>query len=89
MPTTRPRHAVTETDPVAAALDDAATRWPEDRDNRARLLLRLIEAGHASINREQQDGGRRQADAVRRTHGTLAGAFGTDYLEQLREDWPA
>lgn len=29
MPTTRPRHPVTETDEIAEILDDAARRWPD------------------------------------------------------------
>jgi hypothetical protein len=49
MPTTRPRHLITETDQVAKALDDAARRWPEDRHSRARLLLHLVEEGHRAL----------------------------------------
>src|ERR1019366_8168817 len=41
VPTTRPRHVITETDEIARAIDDAAKRWPEDRNSRARLLLHL------------------------------------------------
>ncbi|MDQ1744816.1 MAG: hypothetical protein QOE23_3155, partial [Pseudonocardiales bacterium] len=52
MPTTRPRHLITETDPVAKALDDAAKRWPEDRDSRAKLLLHLVEEGHHALIEE-------------------------------------
>jgi hypothetical protein len=29
MPTARPRHMITETDDITAALDAAARRWPE------------------------------------------------------------
>ena len=39
VPTTRPRHYVTETDELAAALDAAALRWPEL--TRSQLLVRL------------------------------------------------
>jgi len=35
VPTTRPRILITETDPVARALDAAAQRWPEDSNSGA------------------------------------------------------
>jgi hypothetical protein len=89
MPTQRPRHAITETDEVARALDDAARRWPEDRDARGRLLLRLLHAGHEAIgtNREAEAADRRQA--IARTSGALTGAYDEGYLSDLRDDWPA
>jgi hypothetical protein len=89
MPTTRPRHVITETENIARALDDAANRWPEDRDNRRQLLLRLIDEGHrAATEQGRQDVARRQA-AVAATSGILTGVYGKDYLAELRKDWPA
>src|SRR2546430_2026058 len=49
MPTARPRHMITETDEISEALDDAARRWPGDRHERKRLLVRLIEEGHQAL----------------------------------------
>jgi hypothetical protein len=49
VPTTKPRHAVTETPEVAEALAAAARRWPEDRGRPGRLLRRLIREGHRGI----------------------------------------
>lgn len=88
MPTARPRHTITETDEVARALDEAAQRWPEDAGTRGRLLVRLVEAGHAAINgdRDSERSARRQA--VRRTAGILTGVYRPDELKRLREDWP-
>jgi len=89
MPTTRPRHLVTETDQVAQALDDAARRWPEDRGSRAKLLLHLIEEGHRALLDEAGDRRRARLAAIKRTGGSLSGVYDDDYLERLREDWPA
>lgn len=88
MPTTRPRHVVTETDKVARALDDAARRWPAEKANRAKLLLHLVEEGHRAVIDQQDEANARRQHAVARTSGTLTGAYDDDYLARLREDWP-
>jgi hypothetical protein len=87
MPTTRPRHFVTETDDLAEALDEAARRWPDL--SRAQLLVRLALEGHRAAQQTQDERRRRRLDAVRTYSGCLNGVYGPDYLKQLREDWPA
>lgn len=89
MPTTRPRHLITETDQVAKALDDAARRWPEDRGSRAKLLLHLVEEGHQALLDEAAERREARIAAIRRTSGSLTGSYDAGYLAQLREDWPA
>ncbi len=88
MPTSRPRHTLTETDEVERALDDAARRWPEDRSARGKLLIRLVREGHRAIAGERDVEGRRRREAVRRTEGALTGIYPERYLDQLRDDWP-
>lgn len=88
MPTTRPRHTITETDAVARALDEAGERWPEV-ETRSQLLLRLIAAGHSAIQEGAEADADRRRTAVTATSGALTGAFGPDYLSRLRDDWPA
>jgi hypothetical protein len=87
VPTKRPRLTITETDDVAAALDVAASRWPEVRSRRE-LLLRLVEQGRAVIGRDRDDAAARRREAIRRTSGALTGDFEPDHLERLRADWP-
>lgn len=87
MPTTRPRHAITETPAVEAALAAAAQRWPEDRDRPGRLLLRLIEAGQEHIAPESAQRVEARRAAIRHQAGALTGAYGPGYLDELREDW--
>lgn len=89
MPTTRPRHLITESDRVAQALDDAARRWPADSRNRAKLLLHLVEEGHRAVVGQQESEVRERRNAVARTSGALTGVYGEGYLDELRDDWPA
>jgi hypothetical protein len=76
---------VTETDEVSAALADAAARWPQLRNRPGELLQRLIAEGHRALRESAE---MRRA-AVEDTSGAFTGVYGHDYLERLREDWPA
>ena len=87
MPTTRPRHFVTETDELAAALDEAARRWPAL--SRPQLLVRLALEGHQAAEQARNQRRQRRIEATRAYSGSLTGAYGPDYLKHLREDWPA
>lgn len=88
MPTTKPRHAVTETPEVSEALLAAARRWPQDRDKPSRLLRHLIDEGFKSIEpgAATRDNGR--LDALRRVSGSYTGLYEPGYLDELRAEWP-
>ncbi len=86
MPTTRPRHFVTETDELSIALDDAATRWPGL--SRPQILVRLALEGSRMAQREQDGRRRRRLAVLHQRSGMLTGAYGQDYLKRLRQDWP-
>jgi hypothetical protein len=89
MPTTRPRHTLTETEDLAAALELAAQRWPEDASRPSRLLLRLVKAGERAIAPQQQRARERRRRAIERHHGQFTGVYPPDYLEKLRSEWPS
>lgn len=88
VPTKRRRHAVTETDDIAAALSDAAARWPDDRRAPARLLRRLIREGHQQIRERSEAELAARRRAIDRTSGALTDVYPPDYLKRLRDDWP-
>jgi hypothetical protein len=79
---------ITETEQIAAALDEAARHWPGDRNQRKRLLVRLIEEGHRALREEREKGIAARLQAIRDTSGMLTGAYRDNELELLRADWP-
>ncbi len=88
MPTSRPRHTITESDEIARALRDAARRWPADSGSPRVLLERLVAEGHGVLTRDQDAEVQARRDAILRTSGSLTGTYPSDYLERLRDDWP-
>jgi len=84
MPTKRPRLLVTETNELAAALDEAAQRWPGL--SRPRLLARLAAEGRRIV--QDDTAAERRVAGVRRSAGTLAGAWPAGAREILRDEWP-
>jgi len=86
VPTTRPRHQITETPDVARALDIAARRWPGEP--RSKLLLRLLRVGREVLEREHDEATRQRVAAIEASSGKYAAAFDSDYLAELRRDWP-
>ena len=83
MPTTRPRHTLTETDDLAIALADAALVWPELRGNSNALLRKLVEAGRTAVH---SDGG--VHELVQASAGAATGAYPRDARAILLDEWP-
>lgn len=86
VPTTRPRHQITETPAIARAIDLAARHWPDEP--RSKLLRRLVDAGGVALEAADGDDVRRRIKAVEASSGKYADAFSADYLAELRRDWP-
>ncbi len=78
---------ITETDELAAALDSAAARHPGL--SRAQLLARLALEGHEAAQHAQGERRRERLESLRAHSGTLTGVFRPQYLERLRQEWPA
>ncbi|MFP5328422.1 MAG: hypothetical protein ACLGHT_13170 [Acidimicrobiia bacterium] len=77
MPTDRKRHAVTETDGVAAVLDEAARRWPGVERSK---LIPLVLRDWASTSAVE-----RRRTARRGLVGSLPGSSA---LYERSADWP-
>ena len=78
---------MTETDDLAQALDAAASRWPGL--SRPQLLVRLALEGHQADQQARDERRRRRLAAIRQHSGLLTGAYGPDYLQWLRNEWPS
>lgn len=87
-PTTKPRHALTETAEVRAAIDAAARRWPEDKGRPSRLLKRLITKGRQSVETSEGSTQAVRRAALDRLSGAYTGMYEAGYLAELRQDWP-
>ncbi|WP_125613645.1 hypothetical protein [Specibacter cremeus] len=89
MPTTRPRHQITETDKIARALDEASRLWPELHGNRAKLLVRLVEEGYSAVASRRHDATSARRAALAEISGALTEAYGEGYIAALHAEWPA
>jgi hypothetical protein len=88
MPTAHPRHAITETEEISAALAVARRVWPDLADKPGALLRRLILTGRNSLIHDFSATQKARRQAIDATSGALAGVFGPSCLADLREDWP-
>lgn len=84
MPTARRRHAITETDEIAQALDAARRTWPHLADKPGELLRQLILTGEHALT----DATEKRLQAIASTSGMFPEAFPPGYLDDLRQDWP-
>ncbi len=73
---------LTETDEIAAALNDAALAWPELRGDRGALLRNLVEAGRKSVH-----GGSVRA-LLADASGAATGAYPRGARAELLAEWP-
>lgn len=88
MPTAHPRHAITETEEITAALAVARKVWPDLAHKPGALLRQLILTGRNSLVHDSASTEKARREAIAATSGALAGVFGPTYLADLREDWP-
>lgn len=79
MPTTRPRHPVTETDDITIILDQAALRW--GNVPRSQLIRHIILDWAAD--------GRSSGSRARARDGIVGSLPGSADLYDSSQDWPA
>ena len=91
MPTSRPRHTLTETDELRDVLDRAQAQFPRARSRKA-LLEQLIRLGDAELRRrqrEQQEAQQRVRERLEYLADVSTGArpgIDFDALERIRHE---
>lgn len=88
MPTTRPRHMITETDQLSDALVEAAKIWPELADQRALLLRKVLEVGIETIETRATEQTKIRLAKVQKIAGSMDGVWPANWKKELAEDWP-
>ena len=85
MPTTLARIQVTQTPPVARALEIGAREWPGIP--RSEVIARLLTAGAQSVETARAERRAARRAALEETRGNFRDAFPEGYLADLRQDW--
>lgn len=88
MPTTRPRHMITETDQLRVALVEAAKIWPEFADQRTLLLRKVLEVGIETIQEQAKQRTKGRLAKVQKLAGSMDGVWPANWRKELAEDWP-
>ncbi|MDR3107949.1 MAG: hypothetical protein LBU05_07145 [Bifidobacteriaceae bacterium] len=65
----------------------AERHWPAEP--RSRLVVRLMEAGAASLERDVDRRREAHEQAIEAHAGQFSDLYPPGYLAELREDWPA
>lgn len=84
MPTTRPRHQITETDEIADAIDAGLREWPDL--NRSDVIRELIVKGADSLSLSATERVLAMELALKEL-ASLDIHYPKDYLEDLRKGW--
>ena len=87
MPTTRPRHTLTETDELHEILERGRRLWPHDAENPRALLLHLVREGiaHAEAREPSPEDRLAAIDALEQSKPTW---YPDGYLDDVRGGWP-
>jgi hypothetical protein len=87
MPTTHPRHQVTETETVREALETARAVWP-DETSPSKLLTRLVVEGQHRLLENPTTRAELRRRALAELHQVHPWPQGSGYLDAMREqDW--
>lgn len=88
MPTSRPRHMITESDELGQALDHAARLWPELKDQRSQLLRKVLEVGISELLQEETGRRSQRLKQIKAMAGTMGDVWPANWREELANDWP-
>ena len=88
MPTTRPRHMITETEHLKKTLDAAATLWPELSQERAELLRKVLETGESAIREQAKAKSKLRKQAIENLIQDSKNIWPSNWNEARKAEWP-
>lgn len=88
MPTARQRHMITETEPLARALDEASSLWPEFASERSKLLQKVLSEGMEAVHLRAEKKKLEKERAIRQVAGSMNGIWPDGWREELLNEWP-
>lgn len=88
MPTARQRHMITETAPLARALDEASTLWPEVASERSKLLQKILSEGMETVHLRAKNKKLEKERVIRQVAGSMNGIWPDGWREELLNEWP-
>lgn len=88
MPTARQRHMITETAPLARALDEASTLWPEVASERSKLLQKILSEGMETVHLRAENKKLEKVRVIRQVAGSMNGIWPDGWREELLNEWP-
>lgn len=80
---------ITETDDLIAAIDAAATLWPQTNGNRAELLHLIIKQGAQVVERNAQKLRSDWLAAVTQISEDFGNVWPNDWSKEAMQEWPA
>lgn len=89
MPTTRPRHMITESEQLAHALELAGERWPEIAEDKGKLIKKMLEFSAEALRKEQNSVMAQRLSKVEELAGSLEDVWPANWREEARAEWPA
>ena len=79
---------ITESEPIARALDAAASLWPEAADNRTELLRKILAEGITVVNNKAADQSAARLAAIEKLVSISRGMWPADFDQQRKSEWP-
>jgi hypothetical protein len=79
---------ITESEPIARALDAAASFWPEAADNRTELLRKILAEGLNVVNSKAAEQSAGRLAAIEKLVSISRGMWPADFDQQRKSEWP-
>lgn len=88
MPTARQRYMITETEPIARALEEASALWPDVAAEKSKLLQKILSEGMETVHLRAENNKLEKVKIIRQVAGSMNGIWPDGWREELLNEWP-